>query len=530
MEDLGAWLFGLLLIGGLLYLLAIATGYVLSAIYWALASFSRGLVVTLDGLLSAQVLPDLPAAAWAAWGALLGGVLGFWTIAPVYGMRRWRPALVWLVLAAMAGTAVYGAVTAEQARLAGAGSGGSPAPASDTAAGVARGDAGNDGDVIFRVNAQTLNVRVEFLGEVWLEVRADGKLVHSGTRRAQDDALVLTGSQLWMRLGRPQNVRLTINGQPQERLPAGDPRNVVIELIASPVAGRAGLPAPALSRPAEGAAGVSLQPTLSWIAVEGAASYRVQVAADTGFASLHTDQAGLKTTSITLGRALNAGTRYWWRVSAAGDAGTGPWSVASFITLGLPPAPVTAQPADGAAGLSTTPALSWSTVSGATEYHVQVARDDGFTDLAEEWPGVKGTSVTVSQALAGESRYWWRVAAVNAAGRGAWSAASSFVTVLTAPPAPLLSFPGRELAGVPRTPVLSWNRVAGATSYNVQVSRSPDFSQVVFERSVGDLAVRVTPELSPGEQYWWRVSASNIAGTGDWSEARRFTVREGEGS
>ncbi len=209
----------------LLYLVAITAGYAVSAMYWAVASVSYALIALLDGLFSVRAMPDSPAVMWAVWGGVMGGVLGFWTIAPVYGMRRWRSAMVLVVLAAMAGTALFPLVSFRGAPAARVGT-------EQTGLPVARVDADDAGDAVFRVNASALQVQIDFMGEVWLEVKSDGKVVYSGTRRAQDAPLLVTGSRVWMRLGRPQNVVLTINGHRQARLPATDPRNVVVKLAA----------------------------------------------------------------------------------------------------------------------------------------------------------------------------------------------------------------------------------------------------------------------------------------------------------
>lgn len=88
---------------------------------------------------------------------------------------------------------------------------------------------------------------------------------------------------------------------------------------------------PTLSSPANGATGVPIPVNLVWVASEGAASYRVQVATDPGFSAPVFDQAGITATKVTI--SLSPNTQYYWRVSATNPLGTSDWSqVWSFTT------------------------------------------------------------------------------------------------------------------------------------------------------------------------------------------------------
>ena len=54
------------------------------------AVFSVFAFKVLDVVLGADLLPAAPWLIWSVWGALIGTALGFWTIAPVYGLRSRR--------------------------------------------------------------------------------------------------------------------------------------------------------------------------------------------------------------------------------------------------------------------------------------------------------------------------------------------------------------------------------------------------------------------------------------------------------
>jgi hypothetical protein len=77
----------------------------LTGLYWVVASLSYWLITGLEWLFSSSLNPGRPAVMWAVWGVVLGAVLGFYPIAPVYGLKKFRGALIWLVFAAMVAVA-----------------------------------------------------------------------------------------------------------------------------------------------------------------------------------------------------------------------------------------------------------------------------------------------------------------------------------------------------------------------------------------------------------------------------------------
>ncbi len=100
-DDLGGCIGGLIALAIGVFLLFKLLEITLTGLYWALSSLSYWFLSGLEWLFSGSLLPERPHVMWAVWGGVLGGVLGFYPIAPLYGIRKYRGALVWLVLAAM---------------------------------------------------------------------------------------------------------------------------------------------------------------------------------------------------------------------------------------------------------------------------------------------------------------------------------------------------------------------------------------------------------------------------------------------
>ena len=73
---------------------------------------------------------------------------------------------------------------------------------------------------------------------------------------------------------------------------------------------------------------------LDWSDVNGATTYEVQVATDSGFANIVASMNGLAGTQWTVAPALNSGATYFWHVRAVNACGPGPWSPTwSFKTM-----------------------------------------------------------------------------------------------------------------------------------------------------------------------------------------------------
>jgi subtilisin-like proprotein convertase family protein len=80
-----------------------------------------------------------------------------------------------------------------------------------------------------------------------------------------------------------------------------------------------------------------------------------------------------------------------------------------------------------------------------------------------------------------------------------------------APAAPTLVSPSNGASGVSTSPTLTWNAVAGATSYLVQVDDNADFSSPEFSATVAVTSAAATG-LATDTLYHWRVTANNTCG------------------
>jgi extracellular elastinolytic metalloproteinase len=73
------------------------------------------------------------------------------------------------------------------------------------------------------------------------------------------------------------------------------------------------------------------------------------------------------------------------------------------------------------------------------------------------------------------------------------------------------------------TPLLTWNAVSNASTYDVQVSLVPTFATTVANvTGLTTTNYQIVATLSPNTTYYWRVRGVNTCGQGTWAAAFRF--------
>jgi len=287
------------------------------------------------------------------------------------------------------------------------------------------------------------------------------------------------------------------------------------------------LPAPKLVAPAGGAVAQGI-PAFDWGAVKKADRYQLQVAADARFGSTVTGRPiETRNTVATLEKSLADG-EYFWRVRAvSGKGAAGKWSAVRSIRKAWSDRPDLQSPLAGAAiDYPATPlVLRWSPVLRAFKYIVSVATDPS---LAQSVIGTKpvetsGTAFALPSALAA-GKYHWAVTPVDARGfKGTPSAVGTF----------LWSWPSSTTGQVSDVnddarvfdPELSWNPVAGATRYEVEINFSKDYSlDSRVHHTATSIGTTLSPkELLPNNTYYWRVRAYDVAGhEGTWNDGPSF--------
>ncbi|MBQ0152367.1 MAG: fibronectin type III domain-containing protein, partial [Chryseobacterium sp.] len=147
--------------------------------------------------------------------------------------------------------------------------------------------------------------------------------------------------------------------------------------------------------------------------------------------------AGIITANLT---NLTPATQYyyWVRTNCNGtDKGVWSTSSSSFTTPSL--CPTVSAPAANATGVSLTPTITWTAISGATGYKVRIGTTSGANDVADaDVVGGTSTSYIVPTPLAASTSYYFSVSGYTAATPASTTACTvrKFTTLCNSVPAP----------------------------------------------------------------------------------------------
>jgi PKD repeat protein len=281
---------------------------------------------------------------------------------------------------------------------------------------------------------------------------------------------------------------------------------------------------PTLSSPTNGSNVSGTTVSFNWNPAARAIDYYLQVARDAGFTNIVYGAWVGNYIGVNLSGFPDNGQTYYWRVAAWNSLGTSNYSATwSFVNgPSAPPAvPNLISPVNSANVSGTTISFGWSQAARAIDYYLQVATDEGFTNIIYgEWIG-NYTGVNLSGFPDNGQTYYWRVAAWNSLGSSSYSSAWSFVNGPSAlPDIPTLSLPANSSNAGGTTITFQWNPAARAADYYLEIATDTGFTDVVFGQWIGNyIGVDVTGFPDNGQTYYWRVTARNPLGQSPVSSA-----------
>ncbi len=205
-----------------------------------------------------------------------------------------------------------------------------------------------------------------------------------------------------------------------------------------------------------------------------------------------------------------------------------PWTFAQLA------APALSSPNNNTSGTYTKVMFSWSKVTEATSYTLQVDTSASFDSplLCEV---IKTATSSTSQSwtlynLRYGTTYHWRVRANGSSDTSAWSA----VRTLTTTDAVSLSSPNNNITGAYTAQTLWWYNSQGSKGYILELDTAADFSSPLLRTiittkdstSTSNEFGRTVYSLRYGTTYHWRVRAYNSADTSGWSAVRTLTTTD----
>ena len=249
------------------------------------------------------------------------------------------------------------------------------------------------------------------------------------------------------------------------------------------------------------------KPVLTWNKVEGADSYEVWRSIEGGsYKRLFTTTG----TRMTNGSA-EPGTTYTYKVRAMSNNLASAYSEAleATCTCARPVLKVSLR-SDGK------PTLTWDKVEGAVKYEVYRAEGDG--DFVRMFT-TSGTRMNNTSAVEGVT-YRYRIRAICAESKGNSSFSSTVTATCTHPEleVPSLRLTIKTDSG---KPVLTWNKVKGASKYEVyrKVGKNGTFER--FYTTSGSRVTNGTAE--PGTTYYYKVRALSDNNKSKFSDVKYVT-------
>lgn len=243
--------------------------------------------------------------------------------------------------------------------------------------------------------------------------------------------------------------------------------------------------------------------TANWNGVGNASSYRLDISTSDNFSSFlsgYNDRVVSATSHNVVG--LSANTTYYYRVRAFNSGGTSGNS--QTITLMTAPPVPNAVAASNVSSTSFT--ANWFSSPGATEYLLDVSTSSTFASFVYENISAGPVAIYTVTGLSPSTFYYYRVRAANAGGT---SASSSTISVKTAPPSPVVTYPTNITAS---SFTANWT-ASGMSSYRLDVSLSNDFSSFVYENlTVSASTSYSVTGLAANTRYYYRVRGVDTNG------------------
>ncbi|MGE5499083.1 MAG: family 10 glycosylhydrolase [Syntrophothermus sp.] len=185
--------------------------------------------------------------------------------------------------------------------------------------------------------------------------------------------------------------------------------------------------APVLTSPVDYMADLGTSATLKWQSAPLAESYVLQIAKDSTFSNIVVNAPEHKYLSFAF-RSIAAGQTYFWRVKAAGQGGSSPYSQFMRFKSGVPSKTVLLSPAHATTNVSLIPKFSWMKDPKAADYQFQISTASNMTSQIVLDTVLTDTAFTMTRVLVLNKKHYWHVRARNSLGTGEWSSTFGFQT------------------------------------------------------------------------------------------------------
>ena len=285
-----------------------------------------------------------------------------------------------------------------------------------------------------------------------------------------------------------------------------------------------------LTSPSNGATDVLVGTDLSWNTIADATGYRINVGTSIGLTDILNAQEVVGATTFNLPTDLAESTRFYITITPYNAVGTAMGCTEeSFTTETIATVPACTSltsPLNGATDVLVGTDLSWNTVADATGYRINVGTSIGLTDILNAQEVVGATTFNLPTDLAESTRFYITITPYNAVGTAMGCTEESFTTetIATVPTCTSLTSPSNGDTDVLVGTDLSWNTVADATGYRINVGTSTDPTGILNAEDVGNVMTFDLPDLPEGTTIYVTITPYSAVGEAIDCSGESFTT------
>ncbi|PKP09441.1 MAG: hypothetical protein CVU09_10880 [Bacteroidetes bacterium HGW-Bacteroidetes-4] len=173
--------------------------------------------------------------------------------------------------------------------------------------------------------------------------------------------------------------------------------------------------------------------------------------------------------------------------------------------------------------------LSWKSNIAAASFYLQISTNESFGNIVYNSGWITDSIVKIeSLPLKGETIYYWRVKAKDAANEGTYSEYQSIVTGF--PAVPEIIKPYHLQQDLPQQPVIEWNASLLADQVEVLISEDYEFSVITTSETFDAVSLHGTLSATLEKSTWYnlKIQATNTFGESGFSDVIVFKIAAGE--